>query len=127
MAVMIDGGTGPVAESHLMRRQPRRGLGPGGVVVYTLEDLGAPAGSDPKAFIEMRLTADAAVLASAGVPPVHRGQGHGRRLARQVMAALRSEGCQVVRADEPDDPRAERLLAELGFVPIEPGLLELAL
>ena len=127
MAAMIDGGTGPVAESHLMRRQPRRGSGPGGVVVYTLEDLGAPAGSDPKAFIEVRRSADAAVLIGAGAPPAHRGKGHGRRLARQVMAALRAEGCRVVRADVPDDPRAGRLLAELGFVPTEPGLLELAL
>jgi GNAT superfamily N-acetyltransferase len=127
MTCMIDGGTGPVAESHLMRRHPRRGWGPGGFVVYTLEDLGAPAGSDPKAVIEVRRSADAAVLAAAAVPPAHRGRGHGRRLARQVMAALRAEGCQVVRADEPDDPRARRLLAELGFVPIEPGVLELAL
>jgi predicted GNAT family acetyltransferase len=110
-----------------MRRHPRRGRGPDGLVVYMLEDLGAPAGSDPKAVIEVRRSADTAVLARAEVPRAHRGNGHGRRLARQVMSALRAEGCRVVRAEEPGDPSGRRLLAELGFVRIAPGILELAL
>lgn len=108
------------AESHLMRRSPQRGWGPGGLVVYTLEDLTAPPGQDPKAVIEVRRATASATVVGGGVAPEHRGCGHGRRLGLQVMTALRAEGCRLVRTAEPPEGPGRRMLGELGFVP-SPG------
>lgn len=110
-----------------MRRRPRRGWGAGGLVVYTLEDLAAPAGADPKAVIEVRRAAGTATVVGGGVPAEHRGHGHGRRLAGQVIAALRAEGCRAVRMAEPAEESGRRVLVELGFVRLAPGTWELAL
>jgi ribosomal protein S18 acetylase RimI-like enzyme len=115
------------AESHLMRRSPRRGTGSGGLVVFTLEDLTAPEGDDPKAVIEVRRTASVARVVGGGVPPQHRGHGHGPRLARQAMAALRAEGCRTVLVSEPASEEFRRMLRDLGFLPLTPGTWRLSL
>lgn len=121
------GTTGGSAESHLMRRTPRQGWGAGGVVVYTLEDLAAPVGEDPKAVIEVSCSAGVARLIGGGVPPVHRGLGHGRRLGAQVIAALRAEGCRTVVSDAPAAGPGRRMLLDLGFVPVSPSTWQLTL
>lgn len=114
-------------ESHLMRRTPRQGAGPDGLVVYTLEDLTASVGEDPKAVIEVRTTASVARLVGGGVPTRHRGNGYGRRLGTQVMAALRAEGCRTVLTSEPGPGPGRRMLLELGFLPVSPGTWQLLL
>jgi ribosomal protein S18 acetylase RimI-like enzyme len=110
-----------------MRRTPQVGWGPDGLVVFTLEDLGSPAGEDPKAVIEVRREVRLATVVGGGVPEAHRGRGHGRRLARQAMAALRAEGCTTVRIAEPTPPAVVRALVELGFERVPPSAWELAL
>lgn len=115
------------AESHLMRRTPRRGTAPDGTVRYTLEDLTDPAGEDPKAVIEVLRTGSVARVVGGGVPERHLGHGHGRRLAAQVMAAQRAEGCRTVLMAETAEPAARRMMRELGFVPVEPGTWQLTL
>lgn len=114
------------AESHLMRRRPPRGTGPDGRVVYSLEDLLAP--DEPaKAVVELERSGETATIVGGGVPPEHRGHGHGPRLGRQVMADLRADGCRRVLAAAPGDEVEHRVLTELGFVPDGPGRLRLEL
>lgn len=110
-----------------MRRTPRHGTGPGGVVVYSLEDLGAPAGEDPKAVIEVRRDGDVATVVGGGVPEPHRGHGHGPRLARQVTAAVRAEGCRIARMSDPGTDQGRRMLLDLGYLRLDDGIWELAL
>lgn len=115
------------AESHLMRRRPPRGTGPAGLVVYTLEDLLAAPDDPAKAVIEVVLAGEVATVVGGGVPSEHRGHGHGRRLAHQVMADLRADGLRRAVVDEPLDEAARRMIAGLGFVPDGPGRLRLDL
>lgn len=115
------------AESHLMRRRPRRGSGADGLVVFTLEDLAAPEGDDPKAVLEVRLDGTVARVVGGGVPEPHRGHGHGRRLARQVVAALRAEGYATALMPEPHADHERRALTDLGFLPLRPGTWRLLL
>lgn len=115
------------AESHLMRRSPRQGRGPGDVVVYTLEDLAAPAGSDPKATIEVHRSGDVATVVGGGVPVRHRGHGYGPRLARQVTTAVRAEGCRLARIPDPGTDQGRRMLVDLGYTRLEDGVWQLVL
>ncbi|WP_300018373.1 GNAT family N-acetyltransferase [Pseudonocardia sp.] len=115
------------AESHLMRRSPRQGRGPGGMVVYTLEDVAGPAGEDPKAVIEVRRVGDVATVVGGGVPQRHRGQGFGRRLARQVTAAVRAEGCRIARIADPGTDQGRRMLVDLGYARLDADTWELVL
>ncbi len=118
---------GGSAESHLMRRVPRLGRGPDYVVVYTLEDLGAPAGEDPKAVIEVHRVGDTATVIGGGVPERHRGHGYGPRLARQVTTAVRAEGCRIVRMSDPGTDQGRRMLLDLGYRRLDDGVWELVL
>ncbi len=114
-------------ESHLMRRTPLQGQGPGGVVIYSLEDLGSPAGEDPKAVIEVHRDGDVATVVGGGVPERHRGHGHGPRLARQVTTAVREEGCRIVRMADPGSDQGRRMLLDLGYLRLDDGIWELVL
>lgn len=118
---------GSSAESHLMRRSPRQGRGPGGVVVYALEDIGAPAGEDPKATIEVHRAGDVATVVGGGVPVHHRGRGYGPRLARQVTTAVRAEGCRVARMADPGTDQGRRMLVDLGYTRLDDGMWEVVL
>jgi GNAT superfamily N-acetyltransferase len=125
MARMTIGG--PPAESHLMRRHPRQGRGPDGVVVYSLEDIGAPAGEDPKATIEVHREGDVATVVGGGVPEQHRGHGYGPRLARQVTTAVRAEGCRIARMADPGTDQGRRMLVDLGYSRLDDGRWEIEL
>jgi len=118
---------GSSAESHLMRRSPRQGRGPGGVVTYTLEDLAAPAGEDPKAVIEVHREGDVATVVGGGVPERHRGHGYGPRLARQVTTAVRAEGCRVARMADPGTEQGRGMLLGLGYTRLDDGTWEIEL
>ncbi|QJY45974.1 GNAT family N-acetyltransferase [Pseudonocardia broussonetiae] len=109
------------AESHLMRRTPRHGTGAGGVVVYTLEDIGSAAGEDPKATIEVHRAGDVATVVGGGVPEHHRGRGYGPRLARQVTTAVRAEGCRIARIPDPGTDQGRRMLVGLGYTQLPGG------
>lgn len=115
------------AESHLMRRSPRQGDGPGGVVTYTLEDLAAPAGEDPKAVIEVHREGDVATVVGGGVPVRHRGHGYGPRLARQVTTAVRAEGCRIARMADPGTEQGRGMLRGLGYSRLPDGTWEIEL
>ena len=118
---------GSSAESHLMRRSPRQGRGPGDVVVYTLEDIAVPAGEDPKATIEVHRAGDLATVVGGGVPVRHRGHGYGRRLARQVTTAVRAEGCRIARIPDPGTDEGRRMLVDLGYTRRDEQTWELVL
>jgi GNAT superfamily N-acetyltransferase len=110
-----------------MRRSPRRGWGADGIVVFSLEDVAAPAGEDPKAVIRVLCRDGTATTIGGGVPLPHRGHGYGRRLARQVRDALRAEGITRARIADPGTDQGRRMLVDLGYTRTEPGMWELDL
>jgi hypothetical protein len=108
----------PAATTYLLRRRPPRGAGPDGTVVFTLEDVGTPPGEDPRATARVVIEGAAASVRSLAVTSDDPDQRS--RLLREVLDALRSDGCVTVTVESPGSDWLPPL-NRLGPIPAQGG------